>query len=68
VRIDLKMKKAEALDNVKSQKSYLFKNALFEERDESAKTVFAGPGELGIGPAPEFCANTKGGREYAVDK
>jgi len=39
---------------MKRQKSYLFKNTVFKEGDESAKTVFSGPGELGIGPAPEF--------------
>jgi len=39
---------------MKSQKSYLFKNTVFKEGDESAKTVFSGPGELEVGPAPEF--------------
>jgi len=39
---------------MKHQKSYLFKNAVFKERDESAKTVFNGPGQLEVGPAPEF--------------
>jgi organic hydroperoxide reductase OsmC/OhrA len=39
---------------MKHQKSYLFKNAVFKERDESAKTVFSGPGQLEVGPAPEF--------------
>jgi len=32
----------------------LFKNTVFKEGDESAKTVFGGPGELEVGPAPEF--------------
>jgi len=39
---------------MKLQKSYLFKNTVFKEGDESAKTVFSGPGELEVGPAPEF--------------
>jgi len=39
---------------MKHQKSYLFKNTVFKEGDESAKTVFSGPGELEVGPAPEF--------------
>ena len=39
---------------MKSQKSYLFKNTVFKEGDESAKTVFSGPGELEVGPDPEF--------------
>ena len=39
---------------MKRQKSYLFKNAVFKEGDESAKTIFSGPGELEVGPAPEF--------------
>lgn len=39
---------------MKRQKSYLFKNTVFKEGDETAKTVFSGPGELGVGPATEF--------------
>ena len=39
---------------MKRQKSYLFKNTVFKEGDEAAKTIFSGPGELEIGPAPEF--------------
>ena len=39
---------------MKRQKSYLFKNTVFKEGEESAKTVFSGPGELEVGPAPEF--------------
>ena len=39
---------------MKHQKIYLFKNTVFREGDESAKTVFSGPGELEVGPAPEF--------------
>jgi len=39
---------------MKSQKSYLFKNTVFKRGDELAKTIFSGPGELGVGPAPEF--------------
>jgi len=42
---------------MKRQKSYLFKNTVFKEGDESAKTVFSGPGELKVGPAPEFNGN-----------
>ncbi len=39
---------------MKNQKSYLFKNTVFKEGDESAKTAFCGPGEMEVGPAPEF--------------
>ena len=42
---------------MKRQKSYLFKNTVFKEGDESAKTIFSGPGELKVGPAPEFNGN-----------
>ena len=42
---------------MKRQNSYLFKNTVFKEDDESAKTVFSGPGELEVGPAPEFEGN-----------
>jgi len=42
---------------MKRQKSYLFENTVFKEGDESAKTVFSGPGELEVGPAPEFEGN-----------
>jgi len=44
---------------MKRQNSYLFKNTVFKEGDESAKTVFSGPGELEVGPAPEFEGNPK---------
>jgi organic hydroperoxide reductase OsmC/OhrA len=39
---------------MKLRKSYLFKNTVLKEGDETAKTVFSGPGELKVGPAPEF--------------
>jgi organic hydroperoxide reductase OsmC/OhrA len=39
---------------MKRQKSYLFKNTVFKEGDKTAKTIFSGPGELKVGPAPEF--------------
>jgi len=39
---------------MKRQKIYLFKNTVFKEGDKSAKTIFSGPGELEVGPAPEF--------------
>ena len=44
---------------MKRQNSYLFKNTVFKEGDESAKTVFGGPGQLEVGPAPEFEGNPK---------
>jgi organic hydroperoxide reductase OsmC/OhrA len=44
---------------MKRQKSYLFKNTVFKKGDESAKTIFSGPGELEVGPAPEFNGNTE---------
>jgi organic hydroperoxide reductase OsmC/OhrA len=39
---------------MKHQRSYLFKNTVFKKGDETAKTAFSGPGQLGVGPAPEF--------------
>jgi len=39
---------------MKREKIYLFKNTVYREGDKSAKTIFSGPGELKIGPAPEF--------------
>jgi len=39
---------------MKLQKSHLFKNTVFKEGDETAKTVFSGAGKLEVGPAPEF--------------
>ena len=39
---------------MKPQKSYLFKNTVFKEGDSLAKTIFSGPGELEVGPPPEF--------------
>jgi organic hydroperoxide reductase OsmC/OhrA len=39
---------------MKRQKSYLFKNTVYKEGGKSAKTIFSGPGEIEIGPAPEF--------------
>ena len=39
---------------MKRQKTYWFKNTVYREGDESARTVFTGPGELQVGPAPEF--------------
>jgi len=44
---------------MKRQKSYLFKNTAYKEGGKSAKTIFSGPGELEIGPAPEFNGNPK---------
>ena len=42
---------------MKRQKTYLFKNTVFKKGDESAKTIFSGPRELEVGPAPEFNGN-----------
>jgi organic hydroperoxide reductase OsmC/OhrA len=39
---------------MKREKTYLFKSTLYKEGGKSAKIVFTGPGELEIGPAPEF--------------
>jgi organic hydroperoxide reductase OsmC/OhrA len=39
---------------MKLQKSYLFENTIIKEGNETAKTVFSGPGEIKVGPAPEF--------------
>lgn len=39
---------------MKHQKSYSFRNTVLKEGDKSAKTVFSGPGEIEVGPAPEF--------------
>jgi len=45
------------LNLMKRQKTYLFKNTVYKEGGKSAKTTFSGPGELEIGPAPEFNGN-----------
>jgi len=39
---------------MKREKVYLFRNTVYKESDELAKTVFSGPGELEVGLAPEF--------------
>ena len=39
---------------MKREKMYLFKNTVYKESGKSAETIFSGPGELKIGPAPEF--------------
>jgi len=39
---------------MKREKMYSFKNTLYQESGKSSKIVFTGPGELEIGPAPEF--------------
>lgn len=39
---------------MKHQNTYLFKNTVYKEGGKSARVVFSGPGELEIGPAPEF--------------
>jgi len=39
---------------MKLEKMYLFKNTVHREGSKSAKIIFSGPGELEIGPAPEF--------------
>ncbi len=42
---------------MKYERTYIFKNTVFQEANEPAKTVFSGPGELEVGPAPEFEGN-----------
>ena len=39
---------------MKDKRTYLFRNTVYKKRSESAKTIFSGPGELEISPAPEF--------------
>ena len=39
---------------MKREKMYLFKSTVYREGSKSAKIIFSGPGELEIGPAPEF--------------
>lgn len=39
---------------MRHERKYIFKNTVFKKGDETAKTVFSGPGELGVGPATEF--------------
>jgi organic hydroperoxide reductase OsmC/OhrA len=39
---------------MKRQKNYSFKNTVFKKGNETAKTIFSGPGELGVGPATQF--------------
>ncbi len=36
------------------KRTYLFENTVYKESGESTKTIFSGPGEMEIGPAPEF--------------
>jgi organic hydroperoxide reductase OsmC/OhrA len=45
------------LNLMKHQKSYFFKNTVFKKGGESTKTIFSGPGEMEVGPAPEFNGN-----------
>jgi len=39
---------------MRHERTYLFENTVYKEIGKSMKTVFSGPGELEIGPAPEF--------------
>jgi organic hydroperoxide reductase OsmC/OhrA len=39
---------------MKHTRNYIFKNTVYKEINQSAKVVFRGPGELEVGPAPEF--------------
>jgi len=39
---------------MKRQSSYVFKNTVSKEGDKPAKTILSGPGQLDVGPAPEF--------------
>ncbi len=39
---------------MKRENSYFFKNTIYKKNAKSAKIIFSGPGELEIGPAPEF--------------
>jgi organic hydroperoxide reductase OsmC/OhrA len=39
---------------LKHQKSYSFRNTVLKKGDKSTKTVFSGPREIEVGPAPEF--------------
>ena len=50
----IKKRKLQLLKLVKRKKTYLFKNTVYREGNELAKSIFGGPGELEIGPAPEF--------------
>jgi len=42
------------LKPMKNKGMHLFKNTVFQETDNRAKTVFRGLGALDVGPAPEF--------------
>lgn len=39
---------------MKNERTHIFKNTVFQKANESAKTVFSGPGQMEIEPAAEF--------------
>ena len=39
---------------MKHERTYIFKNTVFQEQNEPAKVIFSGPGQMGIGAAAEF--------------
>jgi len=39
---------------MRHERTYLFENTVYKESGKLTKTIFSGPGELEIGPAPEF--------------
>ena len=47
---------------MKEERTYVYLNTVRKEMDGSAATLFRGPGELAIGPAPEF-----GGRPESLN-
>lgn len=47
---------------MKCERTYVYLNTIRKGMDEEATAIFGGPGELAIGPAPEF-----GGRPEALN-
>lgn len=39
---------------MKHERTYIFKNTVFQNEKEPAKVVFSGPGQMEMGPAAEF--------------
>jgi organic hydroperoxide reductase OsmC/OhrA len=47
---------------MKHERTYLYIDTVRKAKDEEAAVVFTGPGELSVGPAPEF-----GGRPESLN-
>ncbi len=45
---------------MKNERTYVFKNTVFQKADEPAKIIFSGPGQMEIGAAAEFGGSGQG--------